>query len=287
MSLSFSISLSNTGDLIDFAKRFLIDDRLNSLENDIYRCLPRDGDKKETTSYAPFPALLYCFSIIDLLGGLYAGNCRSGNTTKNSEAYMEDFLKYTPDKIFLLQKLYRHKVVHLSQPKSVILYNKQNIAWRHDENQRSKHLTIDPTPGKKRYLVIRKLWPGMLMTLWQDDDKYRDTYWKKFENVYYTGDYAIVDNDGYFWILGRVDDILKVSGHRFSTAELESVFLANKEVAEAAVTTKYDGNANDDIIVAFLVLKTGFLVSDQLRTKTIDNIRSSIGQHSNSNVMNR
>jgi acetyl-CoA synthetase len=190
---------------------------------------------------------------------------------------MEDFLKYTPDKIFLLQKLYRHKVVHLSQPKSVILYNKQNIAWRHDENQRSKHLTIDPTPGKKRYLVIRKPWPGMLMTLWQDDDKYRDTYWKKFENVYYTGDYAIVDNDGYFWILGRVDDILKVSGHRFSTAELESVFLANKEVAEAAVTTKYDGNANDDIIVAFLVLKTGFLVSDQLRTKTIDNIRSSIG----------
>jgi acetyl-CoA synthetase len=133
-------------------------------------------------------------------------------------------------------------------------------------------------PNKKGYL-IRKLWPGMLMTLWQDDDKYRNTYWKKFSNVYYTDDYALVDTDGYFWILGRADDILKVSGHRFSTAELESTFLANKEVAEAAViTTKHNGNGNDDgIIVAFLVLKTGFLASNQLRTKIIDNIRSSIG----------
>jgi acetyl-CoA synthetase len=133
-------------------------------------------------------------------------------------------------------------------------------------------------PNKKGYLVIRKPWPGMLMTLWQDDDKYRDTYWKKFKNVYYTGDYALVDNSGYFWILGRADDILKVSGHRFSTAELESAFLANKEVAEAAVTTaKYNDKGNDDKIVAFLVLKSGFLASNQLRRKIIDNIRSSIG----------
>jgi acetyl-CoA synthetase len=133
-------------------------------------------------------------------------------------------------------------------------------------------------PNKKGYLVIRKPWPGMLMTLWQDDDTYRDTYWKKFKNVYYTGDYALVDNSGYFWILGRADDILKVSGHRFSTAELESAFLANKEVAEAAVTTaKYNDKGNDDKIVAFLVLKSGFLASNQLRRKIIDNIRSSIG----------
>jgi acetyl-CoA synthetase len=116
----------------------------------------------------------------------------------------------------------------------------------------------------------------MLMTLWQDNKKYRNTYWEKFENGYYTGDYAVLDNDGYFWILGRADDILKVSGHRFGTAELESAFLASKEVAEAAVTIKQDHDKVDRI-VAFLVLKTGFSASDILRTKIIDNIRSTIG----------
>jgi acetyl-CoA synthetase len=132
-------------------------------------------------------------------------------------------------------------------------------------------------PNTKGYLVIRKPWPGMLMTLWQDDERYRNTYWKKFENVYYTGDYAALDSDGYFWLLGRADEILKVSGHRFGTAELESVFLANKEVAEAGVTIRQDNDEKGDMIVVFLVLKTGFSASDLLRTKIIDNIRSTIG----------
>lgn len=139
-----------------------------------------------------------------------------------------------------------------------------------DEN--GKHVL----PNTRGYLVIRKPWPGMLMTLWQDNKKYRNTYWEKFENGYYTGDYAVLDNDGYFWVLGRADDILKVSGHRFGTAELESAFLASKEVAEAAVTIKQDHDKVDRI-VAFLVLKTGFSASDILRTKIIDNIRSTIG----------
>ena len=140
-----------------------------------------------------------------------------------------------------------------------------------DEN--GKHVL----PNTKGYLVIRKPWPGMLITLWQDNEKYRNTYWKKFVNVYYTGDYAILDNDGYFWLLGRADEILKVSGHRFGTAELESAFLANKEVAEAGVTIRQDNNEKGDMVVVFLVLKTGFSASDLLRTKIIDNIRSTIG----------
>jgi acetyl-CoA synthetase len=140
-----------------------------------------------------------------------------------------------------------------------------------DEN--GKHVL----PNTKGYLVIRKPWPGILMTLWQDDERYRNTYWKKFENVYYTGDYAALDNDGYFWLLGRADEILKVSGHRFGTAELEGAFLANKEVAEAGVTIRQDNDEKGGMIVAFLVLKTGFSASDLLRTKIIDNIRSTIG----------
>jgi len=131
---------------MSFANKFVVDDRLNSLENDVYRCVPRVQDKSEGTEYAPFPALLYCFSIIDLLGALYAGNARSGQTVKNSENYMKDFLKYPLDKLQLFQKIYRHKIVHLSQPKSAMSHNNQIIAWKHDENDLSKHLTISLIP---------------------------------------------------------------------------------------------------------------------------------------------
>jgi hypothetical protein len=143
---SFSITFRDKAELLSFANKFIVEDRLNSLENDIYRCVPKDQDKSERSCSAPFPALLYCFSIIDLLGSLYAGNARRGNTTKQSENYMKNFLKYPSDKLRLLQKIYRHKIVHLSQPKSAMEYNNQIISWRHDENDPSRHLTIDPTP---------------------------------------------------------------------------------------------------------------------------------------------
>lgn len=132
---------------MSFATRFIVDDRLNSLENDVYRCIPKPQDKSEVTSYSPFPALLYSFSVIDLLGALYGGNAHSGNMTKRSENYMKDFLKYPLDKLQLLQKIYRHKLVHLSQPKPAMLVNNKIVAWKHDERDPSKHLTIDPTPG--------------------------------------------------------------------------------------------------------------------------------------------
>jgi acetyl-CoA synthetase len=139
-----------------------------------------------------------------------------------------------------------------------------------DENGRQ----VDP--DRKGYLVIRKPWPGMLMTLWEDDEKYRNTYWRKFENVYYAGDYALSDADGYLWLLGRSDDVLKVAGHRLGTMELESAFVSYKAIAEAAVTSRPDQKKGESII-AFLVLRTEFLPSDQLRVELIDHIRNSVG----------
>jgi acetyl-CoA synthetase len=129
---------------------------------------------------------------------------------------------------------------------------------------------------RKGYLVIRKPWPGMLMTLWEDDEKYRNTYWKKFENVYYAGDYALSDADGYLWLLGRADDVLKVAGHRLGTMELESAFVSYEAIAEAAVTSKPDQKKGESII-AFLVLRTGFSPSDQLHDELVDHIRNAVG----------
>ena len=130
--------------------------------------------------------------------------------------------------------------------------------------------------GVKGYIVIRKPWPGMLMTLWGDDQKYQNTYWEKFTDVYYAGDYALFDDDGYLWFLGRADDVLKVAGHRLGTVELESAFVSHKAVAEAAVTSRVDQQKGESII-AFLVLRIGFSASDLLREELIRHIRTSLG----------
>ena len=130
--------------------------------------------------------------------------------------------------------------------------------------------------GIKGYIIIRKPWPGMLMTLWENDKKYQNTYWEKFTNVYYAGDYALSDDDGYLWFLGRADDVLKVAGHRLGTVELESAFVSHKAVAEAAVTGRADQQKGESII-AFLVLRAGFSASDLLREELIHHIRTSLG----------
>ena len=130
--------------------------------------------------------------------------------------------------------------------------------------------------GIKGYIIIRKPWPGMLMTLWENDKKYQNTYWEKFTNVYYAGDYALSDDDGYLWFLGRADDVLKVAGHRLGTVELESAFVSHKAVAEAAVTSKADQQKGESII-AFLVLRAGFSASDLLREELVNHIRTSLG----------
>ena len=132
-------------------------------------------------------------------------------------------------------------------------------------------------PDTKGYLVIRKPWPGMLLTLWGDDDKYRNVYWSKFKDNYYPGDYAIKDSDDYFWLLGRADDILKVAGHRIGTAELESSLVSHDYVAESAVCGIPD-EIKGEVIVAFVVLKQDVKTElNSLRTQLIKIVRNGIG----------
>jgi len=115
------------------------------------------------------------------------------------------------------------------------------------------------------------------LTLWKDDKKYKDVYWSKFENNYYPGDYAIKDSDGYFWLLGRADDILKVAGHRIGTAELESNLVSHNDIAEAAVCG-IPNEIKGEVIVAFVVLKQNTKKNvELLRTELIKTVRNGIG----------
>lgn len=130
--------------------------------------------------------------------------------------------------------------------------------------------------GTKGHLIIRKPWPGMLLTLWGDDDKYKSVYWSKYKDCYYTGDYAIKDKDGYFWLLGRADDVLKVAGHRIGTAELESALVSHKSISEAAVCGIPD-SIKGEVIIAFLVPKQGVEVTEELREQVVSVVRRDIG----------
>ena len=135
---------------------------------------------------------------------------------------------------------------------------------------------VDVAPNTKGYLVIRNPWPGMLLTLWNDDEKYKNVYWSKYENCYYPGDYALKDEDGYLWLLGRADDVLKVAGHRIGTAELESCIVSHDSVAESAVCGIPD-EVKGEVIVAFVVLKKDVTSSDDLEKELISKIRVDIG----------
>ncbi|UXD21564.1 3-hydroxypropionyl-CoA synthetase [Ignicoccus pacificus DSM 13166] len=131
-------------------------------------------------------------------------------------------------------------------------------------------------PNTRGYLVIKKPWPGMLHGVWGDPERYKRTYWSKFPGWYFTGDYAMKDEDGYFWILGRADDVIKVAGHRLGTMEIESAFVAHPAVAEAAVVGK-PHPVKGESIVAFIVLKEGQQPSDELREELRKWIRETIG----------
>ena len=131
--------------------------------------------------------------------------------------------------------------------------------------------------GTKGSLIIRNPWPGMLLTLWGDDDKYKNVYWSKYEGIYYPGDYAIKDTDGYFWLLGRSDDVLKVAGHRIGTAELESSLVSHNGVAESAVCGIPD-EIKGESIIAFVVLKENVSTPiDVLQAELIETVRNGIG----------
>ena len=132
-------------------------------------------------------------------------------------------------------------------------------------------------PETKGSLIIKNPWPGMLLGLWKDTEKYKDVYWSKFESLYYPGDYAIKDSDGYLWLLGRSDDVLKVAGHRIGTAELESSIVSHRDVAESAVCGIPD-EVKGESIIAFVMLKENVnTTEDELRSELRDTIRTQIG----------
>jgi acetyl-CoA synthetase len=135
---------------------------------------------------------------------------------------------------------------------------------------------IPVSTGTKGYLVIRKPWPGMLMDIYKNPIRYKETYWSRFKGMYYTADYAIKDEEGYFWLLGRADEVLKVAGHRIGTAEIESSVVATPFAAEAAVVGVPD-EVKGEVIVIFVILKEGFKPENDIKEKIIDNIRKQIG----------
>ncbi len=126
-------------------------------------------------------------------------------------------------------------------------------------------------------LAIRKPWPGILRGIWGDPDRYKQTYWSKWRGLYFAGDGAKMDKEGYFWILGRVDDVVNVAGHRIGTAELESVFVEHPTVAEAAVIG-IQHELKGQALAAFLTLRTGVEGTAKLQKELIDWIAQKIGK---------
>jgi acetyl-CoA synthetase len=132
-------------------------------------------------------------------------------------------------------------------------------------------------PGGGGYLVLRRPWPSMLRGVFGDDQRYRDTYWSKYPGVYYVGDGARVDEDGDFWLLGRVDDVMNVSGHRISTIEVESALVDHPAVAEAAVAGRSDERTGQ-AIVAFVTLKGDAEGSPEMLAELRDHVGKKIGK---------
>ena len=134
-----------------------------------------------------------------------------------------------------------------------------------------------PVPMEQRgFLVIKRPWPGMLLGIHGGPERYKKEYWSRFPGVYYTGDYAVRDEDGYFWILGRADEVLKVAGHRIGTAELEDAAISNPKIAEAAVVGKADPVKGESIVI-FARLEEGVAPSPDLKKELADHIRRALG----------
>ncbi len=125
-------------------------------------------------------------------------------------------------------------------------------------------------------LVIRKPWPSMLRGVWGDPKRYRDTYWSEVPGAYFTGDGCRQDEDGYFWIVGRIDDVLNVAGHRIGTAEVESALVSDSHVAEAAVVGRPD-DLKGQALVAFVTLKSGVTAAPSLRDELRAHVAREIG----------
>jgi acetyl-CoA synthetase len=131
-----------------------------------------------------------------------------------------------------------------------------------------------PNEGGK--LVIRKPWPSMLRTIYKDPERFKETYWSEYEGIYLAGDGARVDEHQYFWIVGRLDDVLNVSGHRLGTAEVESALVSHEAVAEAAVVGR-PHEIKGQAVVAFVTLKTGVEPGDELAKELRNHVGNEIG----------
>ena len=127
-------------------------------------------------------------------------------------------------------------------------------------------------------LTLRRPWPGMLRTLYGDHDRFIETYWDKFgRDVYFVGDAARKDEDGYFCVIGRIDDVLNVSGHRMSTAEIESAIVSHSKVAEAAVIGQQDEDTGQ-AVAAFVTLEGDLEGSDELVDEIREHVAKQIGK---------
>jgi acetyl-CoA synthetase len=132
--------------------------------------------------------------------------------------------------------------------------------------------------GRGGYLVLTEPWPSMMRGIWGEPERYKETYWSRFDGLYFAGDGAKLDKDGAIWLLGRVDDVMNVSGHRISTTEVESALVSHEAVAEAAVV-----GANDEMtgqgIVAFVILRGGIeaATGDALVKELRDHVAKEIG----------
>jgi acetyl-CoA synthetase len=130
--------------------------------------------------------------------------------------------------------------------------------------------------GEKGMLVIRQPWPGMLQTIYKDPERYKEQYWSRFPGMYQAGDYAVRDEDGYFRVLGRTDEVLKVAGHRLGSLELENAAVSHPAVAEAAAVGVEDPIKGEDVVI-FAVLMDGRESTPSLEQELSDHVRKAIG----------
>ncbi len=138
----------------------------------------------------------------------------------------------------------------------------------------SEGKTVPPNSGG--FLVIRQPWPSMLRTIWGDDERYRHQYWSQIEGVYFSGDGARRDDDGYFWIMGRVDDVINVAGHRLGTMEIESALVSHPQVAESAVVGRPD-DLKGQAVVAFVTLEGSVQPTEALKEELRQHVAKEIG----------
>jgi acetyl-CoA synthetase len=131
-------------------------------------------------------------------------------------------------------------------------------------------------PNEGGYLVLKKPWPGMLRTVWGDHERFKQQYWSQIPGMYFTGDGARRDQDGYFWVMGRIDDVVNVSGHRLGTMEIESALVSHPKVTEAAVVGRPD-DLKGEALAAFVTLAAGSKADDALKKELREHVGKEIG----------